>query len=160
MYKRSVSTALAVVFLLFGILSSQASAREQQKDKCRGAGLEDKIFCKAGFFLKNTEALGLSEEQVKKIKAIKVDAKKEMIKRDADIEVAALNIETGLKSDEPDAKAINKLVDEKYELKKAKAKYLVENYIGLKSILSKEQKAKMKELWKAKTPGAKTCDKE
>lgn len=47
-----------------------------------------------------------------------------------------------------DIAAINKLIDEKYELEKARAKSLVKAYAELKGILTEEQKKRLKDLHK------------
>ena len=73
------------------------------------------------------------------------------------IEVVALDIKAALWQEEVDAAAVNKLVDKKYELKKAKAQALVSAYAELKSMLTKAQKDKMKELWKKGEKGGLPC---
>ena len=59
-----------------------------------------------------------------------------------------MDIKGNMQGDRIDIKATNKLIDRKYDLKKEKAKSLVSACAGLKSILTKEQTGKMKDLWK------------
>jgi len=116
--------------------------------KGKHKGFEMEIFHKAHFILKNQEELGLSEEQVERIKGLKIEVKKELIKRRAEIEILAVDIKAKMHEGEIDIKAVNKLIDKKYELKKEKAKYLIKTYVELKSILTEEQKQSLKAIWR------------
>ncbi len=148
---------VAVLFFVAGLFLYSADAYQgcQMYGKDHGCqmygkdqgGLDSKIFAKAHFFLKNEAELGLSEEQVKEIKALKVAAKKELIQRNADIDEIEVDVKAKMYDDVLDVNTINALIDSKYELKKAKAKYVVETYAALKNILTVEQKAALKELW-------------
>jgi len=55
-----------------------------------------------------------------------------------------VDIKSKLGEDTIDTKSINKLIDQKYEMKKAKAKSLVEAYAAFQNILSDDQKKKLK----------------
>ncbi|MDA9101217.1 hypothetical protein N9K06_00930 [Omnitrophica bacterium] len=112
------------------------------------SALESKLFHKAHFILENRDEIGLSEEQADQIKAIKLDVKKGVIRQDAEIDVIKLDIMSLLQQETIDTAAVNKLIDEKYKIKKAKAKTLVDQYAKLKSVLTSEQHAAMKEIWK------------
>ncbi|MFH1577829.1 MAG: Spy/CpxP family protein refolding chaperone [Candidatus Omnitrophota bacterium] len=122
---------------------------EKTGEKAQGyqGGLEEKFAHKAHFILENKEGLGLSEEQVKKIKDLKLETQKGLILKDAEIDIVALDIKDGLYQDTVNASAVNKLIDKKYELKKQKAQSLVSAYAALKNILTDEQKEKMSELF-------------
>jgi Spy/CpxP family protein refolding chaperone len=109
-------------------------------------GLKEKFFHKAHFMLKNKKKLGLSTEQVKKIKDLKIKTKKDLIKRKASIDIIAIDVKVQLWEDVINAKAVNSLIDKKYELKKAKAKSLVGAYVALKNVLTEEQKEDLKAL--------------
>jgi len=109
--------------------------------------LSDKLSSKAHFFYMNQEALGLTEEQVESIKALKMEVKKELVKRKADIKLVKIDIKSLLWQKDVDVDAINALIDKKYEIKKAKAKYLVSSYAKLKGMLTEEQMAKAKAIW-------------
>jgi Spy/CpxP family protein refolding chaperone len=56
-----------------------------------------------------------------------------------------VDIKGSLCEDPIDKKSINKLIDKKYELKKAKAKALVDAYATFQAILTDDQKKKLKE---------------
>lgn len=119
--------------------------------KGHGSGsLESKVFHKAKFLLAHQDEIGLSEEQASRIKDTKMALKKDLITRNAGIEVAALEVHEALSADKVNASAVNALVDKKYELKKQKAKRVVEAYTQLKGILTDEQQSEMKAMWKDK----------
>ncbi len=108
----------------------------------------DKVFFhKAHFILKNGKDLGLTEEQVKTIISLKMDTKKDLIKKKADIEVISVDILSELFEDKVDVKNVNKLIDQKYEAKKELAKSLVASYAKLKETLTEEQLKKLKDIW-------------
>lgn len=111
-------------------------------------GLEDKFSCKAHMILMNKEELGLSDKQVAKIKDLKLKTKKDAIRKKAEIDILALDIKAAMYGDTIDTDAVNKLIDEKYELKKEKTKSLVAAYATLKGTLTDDQKAKLKDIYK------------
>ncbi|MFA5199643.1 MAG: hypothetical protein WC442_01860 [Candidatus Omnitrophota bacterium] len=108
--------------------------------------MEERLFGKASFILENSEELGLSEEQITKIKAVKINAKKSIIKSDAEIELTALEIKEALGKETADLNNINTLIDKKYNIKSQKAKTLVNACVELKKILNKDQAKKIKDM--------------
>jgi hypothetical protein len=115
-----------------------------------GGDFEKKFYYKSHFILGNSDELGLSEKQTAEIESLVTQVKKGLIKQDADIEVLELDIKNLMHQDSIDVEAVNKLVDQKFELKKTKAKFLVEGIAKLKQSISDDQQAKMKELFKGK----------
>lgn len=107
-----------------------------------------KFFKKAHKFLDKQEALGLSEDQVQSIHNLKMEVKKNLIRRQAEIDVLDLEIESKLRDNPIDVASIQKLVDQKYEAKKAFSKSVVEAYAKLKSTLTEEQRQTFKNLKK------------
>ena len=105
---------------------------------------------KAAFILKNAAELGLSDEQVEKIKAAEYGLKKSTIKEDADIASLVLDIKEALRKDVVDLNAVNGLVDQKYVIKAQKAKEDIAAYANLKALLTKDQHNKLKEMWGTK----------
>lgn len=148
MRMKVMAVAFLASALILGVTAFEAYACEYCKMESRHQGLEEKFFCKAHLILSNQEELGLSDEQVDNIKELKMKAKKDLIRKDAEIEVAALDIKSEMYKKTIDTSAIGKLIDKKYDLKKEKAKSLVESYAALKGILTEEQKEKMKDMWK------------
>lgn len=113
--------------------------------------LDDKFFHKAHFVLIFADEIGLSEEQIDAIKALKHETKKKLIQYEADIEVLALDIKAKLYEKPPlDVEGTHALVDQKYEIKKAKVKHLVSSFAELKSIVTEEQWIKLRNVWKEK----------
>ena len=113
-------------------------------------GLEGKFFYKAGLITAHAEELGLSEQQKEEIENLAHEVKKSLIKQEADIDILAADIHKQLKERSIDVAAVNKLIDQKYELKKAKTKSVVEAIAKVKQSLSEEQYAKLKDLYKGK----------
>lgn len=155
MNKKLTVVVFVAMFLLLGSFLSTSYAYEQGKGKrCQqGKGqhqksLDEKILYKAHLYLENKEELGLTDEQATAIKDLKLKVKKSLVMMKAEIEVAALDVKAALYKDSIGADAVNALIDKKYELKKAKAKSLVSAYAELKSILTKKQKDKLKEIYK------------
>jgi len=116
-----------------------------------GKGLEAKLFHKAYFILRNEKELELTEEQVQSVRDIKHDAKKRLIRQDAEIGVLGVDIRSKLYDNPVDVEAIHDLIDQKYAVKIEKAKGLVDSFAALKAILGEEQWTKLKELWKAQS---------
>ena len=136
---------------LFACASSASGQEFCSKQNCQQAFcIEEKFFKKAHFILGNQQDLELSDEQIEKIKTLKINVKKDLIMKDASIEVSELDIQSAFMKGEIDVNAINKLIDEKYNIKKDRAKLLVKSYADLKNILTKMQKDKMKEIWLSK----------
>ncbi len=149
MNKRLFATFLVVIFMLSSIVAAPALAYDKgNSSACYGKGADGKISRKAYMFLENREDLGLSDDQIAKIKALKLDVKKELIRQNADIDIIGIDIKSEMYADTMNTNAINKLIGKKYDLKKAKAQYLVTKYAQLKNILTAEQKDKLKDIWK------------
>lgn len=140
---------LLISLLMFSLVPYVAQAETCKKAKGHQKGVTGKIFCKkAKFILTNQDELGLSDKQVEQIKDLSSTTKRELIKRDAEIDLATFDIKEKLHKDKVDVKATHPLIDKKHDLKKAKEKYLVQQYADLKGILSREQLIKMKTLWR------------
>lgn len=145
MSKKIMGTVLVIFALIFSISTAEVYARDCGKMKGYQC-LEEKFSCKTHFILKNKEELGLSDKQIEKIKDLKIKTKKDLIRKNADLEILALDVKSGLWKDTIDTDTVNKQIGKKYDLKKEKAISLVNAYAALKDILTKEQKEKMKDL--------------
>lgn len=148
--KKIVYVLLLFAFCITPLL--QADHGESKGSQCgysKGKrGLDDKLFYKAHFLLKNQDELGLSEEQVDALRNLKHETKKSVIMQNAEIEVIKVDAKHLLYQFPVDVEAINKLIDQKYEIKKAKAKGLVAAFAKLKEIVGEDGWAEMKELKK------------
>ncbi|OGW85538.1 MAG: hypothetical protein A2987_01305 [Omnitrophica bacterium RIFCSPLOWO2_01_FULL_45_10] len=148
MKNRLMVIALLVSILTLSVMVAGVSAFDHGKTKGYGWDIEDKFYCKAHLILENQEGLGLTDEQVEKVKELKLATKKDLIRKDAEIDVLAIDVKALLMKDTINTDAVNKLIDQKYELKKDKSKSLIGAYGALKNILTKEQKEKLKTIWK------------
>lgn len=144
MCKRFIVLMLLVCFALS---TTYVYAEHGMKKDPKG-DLESKFYHKMMTVIKNQEELGLSDEQVKKLKDLKLTTKKEEIRKKAEIDMLAIDIKAGMWEDAIDINVVNALIDKKYELKKEKAKALVAAYVALKSVLTEEQQEKLKGLCK------------
>ena len=168
--KKLILSVLALVLILGGVvLTAQANHHEGKSDgKCPMGGEEkkcskskgdcdkggsecpivSKLMKKAGFYLENADEIGLSEEQVNQIKAIKTDTKKEMILGGAQMEVSMLDMEDKMKADPVDAEGLNQIIDKNLAEMATGAKKTVQRYAALKQVLTADQKKKAKEIWR------------
>jgi len=112
--------------------------------------LSHKVFFKANFYLKNADELSLTEEQMDKIKTIKLNLQKEVLRNNAEIKAAKLDLTNELHKKKLDSIKIPSLIDKEYELKKKMGKEAVNALIQIKKLLSPEQAEKAHELWKKK----------
>jgi hypothetical protein len=115
-----------------------------------GSDLEALFFHKAIFFLKCADQIGLTDDQMEKIKTLKLEVKKGLIRQNAELEILEMDVETALRGRPVDVKAVNLILDKKFEIKKAKARSLVQAIADLKAILTDEQYGKAKALWRGK----------
>ena len=148
MNKKVVAITFLICTLIFSLVASDAYAGHYGKAKDGHGGFESKIYRKAHFILKNKEELGLSDKQAKEIKDLKINTKKDLIRKKAEIDILALDIKTAMRKDPVDTDAVGKLIDKKYDLKKEKAKSAIGACAAIRSILTKEQKDKLKGLCK------------
>ncbi len=106
---------------------------------------EDKFYRKIHFILMRSAELGVSDQQVEQIQTLKYKTKKSLILKDAEIEGLGLDIMDALRKENVDVNAVNKIIDRKYEVKKQKAKELVNADVQLRTTLTAEQRNKLKE---------------
>ena len=109
----------------------------------------EKFFHFAHSILENHEELGLSEESVKKVRDLKIGTKKSMIRNRAEVELLMVDVISSLYQEKPDISAINKLIDKKFDVKKAGMKKLIASFVAIKKLLSKEQMKQMKTICKS-----------
>ena len=151
--KKIMILTLAVLFVLCASISyaDHGKACSMMQGKCGGGGdmgIDDKFFMKSSFILENDDEIDLSNDQVTKIKDLTAKTQKMVIAKEAEINTIAVDIKTAMHQDTVDAAALKALVAKKYDLKKEKALAAVDAYIELKNILTKDQKDKMKQVWK------------
>ncbi len=105
------------------------------------------------FALTNKKEIDLTVEQEAKIKQLCTETQKKHIKLKADTDILCVDIKAKLLADSTNAAELNKLTDQKYDLKKQDTKLVINSFIQLKQILSAEQRTKLKELRENCTKG-------
>jgi len=152
--KIMVMSVIAVAVGFLGVADGYANRDKggYSKGGMQGGGhyempLHAKLFMKAKFLMIHQEELGLSEQQLDAIKDIKHGFKKEMITRTAEIEVIKVDIKALLHKRVVDVEAINRLIDQKYAIKNAKSKSMVQAFADLKAVLTDAQYDQMKKIW-------------
>ena len=101
-----------------------------------------------GGFLNHPEVqkkLGLTDDQISKIKAIHRENEKKKIRHSADLEIARIELEETLRSDEIDKSAIDELVDRMGELHKQQIRGSVDHLLAVREVLDATQIEKISE---------------
>lgn len=146
---RLLIVAVLAIALMIGFIVPAVYAERcgQRKGKGHHGDIGNMVCKKAMMMCKNKDELGLSDEQVERIKSLKIATKKNLIKTQAEIDIVKIDIRAEMWKDTVDAEAIKKLIDKEYELKKEKAKSSIDAYVNLKEILTEEQRKKLKTLF-------------
>ncbi|MBD3296664.1 MAG: hypothetical protein GF392_04790 [Candidatus Omnitrophica bacterium] len=139
------TTALTLLVMVF--VSTAAFAAGDKAGYAAKKGMEGRLFCKIKTMMVHQDELGLSEEQIKKIEALKFATKRELIRKKADIAMARVEICQKMSGDKIDIPEVESLVDLKYGYKSEKAKALVKSCANLRDILTVEQMKKFKKIW-------------
>jgi len=132
---KKVIALLLMVFLAAG--TAFADGKGHSKDGKKG--LEQKVCYKAKLIKKYGEEAGLTEDQIQQVKDLKYTTQKQVVEMNAKIESLKLDIWRAIYTDPADLTKINTLIDQKYDVKRDKAKLLVDAYIQMKNIPTKEQ---------------------
>ena len=137
---------LSVMFVI-ALCSSGFAGHGKEGCGKKYGDLEEKFFYKAHFIIQNGKALDLSDEQVKDIIRLKMETKKLLISAKADADVLWIDVISQLYEDKPDSEVIDALVEQKYQIKKARTKALIDSYLKLKGTLSEDQMKELKDIW-------------
>ena len=164
---RNMVLTIAMV-LTFGLIQSESfadcgssdcgkkacnySSSECGKKDCKDKPLGKKLLKKMHMIFNHQDELGISDDQLDKIKDLKIALKKELIQKEADLDIVKVDIRSALYEDEINLDAVNKLIDQKYETKKSKSKKVVSTLAELKKILTKDQMDKLKDLKRKECP--------
>jgi len=161
--KKSTLTCITALVVAAAVFAAPAFADSHSKyekyGKEKKGYLEEKFYDKAKFFLSNADEIGLTEGQVKEIKAVKHDTKKTLIKQQAEMDVLAVDIKSMMYTEDIDTAAVAQLIDKKYEIKKEKAKTLVDAIARIKKVPTKGQMDKAREIWKQEEKEEKMAEK-
>jgi hypothetical protein len=110
--------------------------------------ITEQFMDKAKFYLENAEEIGLTDEQISTIKALKLEAKKMHIRQEAEMKVFMLEVKAKMAEPKVDAAALGTMVDQASAGMAAASKALIEHYAKLKAVLSEEQAKQAKAIWK------------
>jgi Spy/CpxP family protein refolding chaperone len=146
--KKRLITALTMVLVL-GLMQSISLADKRtgyDHGKYKKKSVKEKFFKKVKKIYLYQVELNVTDEQLDQIHDLKIALKKDLIRKKAEMDIIKVDIRSMLREDEVDVGSVNKLVDQKYEIKKTKMKKVVEAYAKLKKILSKEQMDKLKDI--------------
>lgn len=139
-----ISKILCAVMLIAVLITPTSFAKGDEKYK----GFDEKMCKKFEMIYENKDELDLSEDQKEKLLDAKMKLKRDLIRKEADIKLLALDIKSELYKDEIDTKTINPMIDKKYAMKAEKTKASVAAYATIKDTLSEKQMETLKELYK------------
>jgi Spy/CpxP family protein refolding chaperone len=162
-FTRSLFLALAaMVFLapaaIAGHHGSQCSLKAKgecskggsccSKDEKGGCPIVGKTLCMAHSALEHQKELSLSDDQVKAIRALKLEVKKQKIQQSAQMQIGMLEMHAMLKADTLDVEGLKAMIDQGMAAMATSAKASIDQYAQMRSILKQDQIAKLKELCK------------
>ncbi len=128
--------------------SCSGKSCERSKKSCSKCPIANAVMKCAHFLLENASEIGLNDEQVKKIKSIKMETKKEAILGAAQMKVMCMDLSSKLCEEKLDVEGINAMIDQGSAGWATAGKKTLKNYADLRAILTPEQMAKAKELCK------------
>lgn len=154
--KRFILAGLMVTSLLF-FAPADAHACKKGCDK------DTKKVCKiskikktAKMLWKSQECLGITDEQMAKIKDAKYDGVKNIIKLKSEVDLIKVDLKRAMWSPMIDTSAVHKLIEKKYDTKAKIAKSYVSTIAKFQEALTEEQRAKVLEKIAKKKMG--DCD--
>ncbi|NQT22406.1 MAG: hypothetical protein HQ579_03090 [Candidatus Omnitrophica bacterium] len=147
MSKRTILVSVLSCLLILGVAMPELCLGYHGGSKGKG-DLESKVSHKAKKILMNKDELGLSADQIKKVNSLNKKVRKDLIKKNAEIDMLKVDIKEQMCADPADKAVLTQLIEKKYDLKKEKSVYLAHSYIDLKNVLNEEQKAKMKDIYR------------
>jgi Spy/CpxP family protein refolding chaperone len=90
-------------------------------------------------------ALGLADEQRKKIEDITFNLQRTMVQQEAALRVQQLDLERLMRADSPDRGAIDKKIQEISQAQAAVMRTSINGVLDMRNVLTKEQQEKLKE---------------
>ena len=143
-----------IMFVLFlgmtVFLNSPAFAHHMDGGKMdKGQGqcpVANKFMMKAHFLLEHKADVGLTDDQAKTIKDLKLQVEKGSIQQSADMKTFMLDLDSKLAEDKVDVDGTNALIDKGFASAAASAKSNLNAYAKLKALLTPDQITKMKAL--------------
>lgn len=140
-----LSLLLAGVFMSAAIDASACTAchkKESDQNECKMAELKS-----VGKLLwSNKDFLGLTQEQLDKIKDIKHSALKDLIRLNAEVEVLEIDLHSEMWEPLIAVETVNGLLEQKFAVKNKIAKTFVQAVADMQQVLSEDQRAKVLKL--------------
>jgi len=99
-----------------------------------------------GFFLRLRQQLGLSEDQVAKLSALKSETAKQAIRTKADVEILRIELRELMHKDNVDVKAVDAKINKIGDLQTALRRAEVHARLEARNVLTEEQLKKLHEL--------------
>jgi Spy/CpxP family protein refolding chaperone len=153
--KKYLATAIVLLFTL-GLMQSVSFAdkgKGHSREKQKKESIDKKFFKKVKKIYRYQDELKVTEEQLSKIRKLKITLKKDLIRSKADMDVIGVDLRSLLYEDAIDTAKANSLIDKKYEIKKARTKNSVKSFAQLKKILSTQQLDMLQEIRRSKKKG-------
>ncbi len=152
--KKMLLLVLAMIVLMSSTVFANSWSGEGKGKECPvGVAKEhsqcpimEKFMKKTRFLLENKSEIGLSDEQVKTIKGLKLQIEKSEVQQRADRETFILDLKSELAEDKIDVEGANKLIDGNFDAAATAAKANFSTYAKLKGLLTSDQVTKMKAL--------------
>ena len=120
---------------------------EHHQEGMRGCGMmEGEHHEGHAFFLGMKDELGLSEEQVSRLEALKSETEKQMIRTKADLEILEIELHGLLSQDKVDVKTVDAKVETMGELQTKMHKAHIHARLDAQNILTAEQLKKHREM--------------
>ncbi len=151
-------SGLVVIALMLALsVSVFAQPTGRHRGGQRGGMFKHKMH-KQGGIERFADEIGLSENQLKKLKTIKLDAAKEAVAKRSEVKIAHIELRELIHNDNPDESAIKKQVEKIGRLKTDMMLAMVDKKLAVRKILTDEQQTKLKELRKKEKKNFKRGD--
>lgn len=92
------------------------------------------------------ERLGLTDAQRSKLQALHEANMRTMIRAEADVRIAELDLDALIQQDSPDAKAIDAAADKVGALRLSMHKAMITEALGMRALLTPEQRSRLRKL--------------
>ncbi|MFH0947890.1 MAG: Spy/CpxP family protein refolding chaperone [Elusimicrobiota bacterium] len=169
--KRFLGLLVGFLMLGTGFVFAEVSC-EKGMEHGKEMKHEKEMMCKKGgrgedvgnvkWYLKNSAELNLTNEQVKSLEKIRMDCKRDAIKRQADIKLARLDLRELIKQEKPDFVSVRAKIKQISELQLTSKFAMIDAMESGFNALTKEQQDKLPQLKKKRKENCKknkTCEK-
>ena len=117
---------------------------KQKQDRKGSMDLEDHFFDVTKLLLSQQEEFKLTDKQRSDIMKLKMNLKKEFLRKNAEIEILKMDIGMGLMEDKVDAKSVKSQMKKVSSIKDEKSEALVDAIVSIKGMLTSDQMMKLK----------------